>query len=458
MRQQQTHCSPTHGKQGSLWGVVRGLWQCHISKWQCAFIAYTLASSLAGRLVAETTLPAQRRPASAASAIERFESDKLQRFALENANGAQTALAQGVLLAWSGDTGNAAAKLGEAWDHRAALFTEEAEDGLLYLALVESLEQHYARAAQHAKLLLRRRHVLSGNDLSDFREQAALWSLLAAAPPMAVLASASSDLRITNTLTQRLQASINVDGEPLETLFDTGAEMTVVGRGAAHKLNVRLLPGKLFDPGSAGKTTRVSVGIVPRLQIGSVSIVNLPVMVEDDAALVVGPTKQRERIDVIVGESLLRRLGTFSVIKPGFLTLGAETTNMSHTAALLEDGPALIFSGVQDGTQCRLLLDTGATTTILTRSFYRSHRALLVRAAHNKQIVAGIGGSATIRQLILPDLTINTQLGSYTLHNISVFPNTSALDVRGLDGNLGRDLWVAGGLFQIDYRRHMLHF
>jgi hypothetical protein len=264
----------------------------------------------------------------------------------------------------------------------------------------------------------------------------------------------------------------------MHALFDTGAEMTAISRSTLERFGAKPLPGGTHDSSSTGAVNAVQLAMIPELHLGSTVMRKVPVMIEEDSALVVGSGKEKRPVDIIVGYSVMRRLGSLGVESPGRISLntagntagneaGNEVGNkpgndagarFSREAQLIEVGPTIVLSPMVQGRPCKFLLDTGANTTTLTKSFYDANGSLFAPGGLSSQPISGVGGSTVVDRYTLPELAMTFITGNAKLANVAVFPKPSALDVEGLMGNMGRDLWGKGSRFQIDFRRHILSF
>ena len=128
------------------------------------------------------------------------------------------------------------------------------------------------------------------------------------------------------------------------------------------------------------------------------------------------------------------------------------------TADPLEDGLVPVIRGRIDGRPAELLLDTGATATILTQAFFAQHRAALSRLSQVPMSFVGVGGRITRESVVAPQVTVAFRRGSVRLPDVRIFTAPSQLDVAGLVGNAGRDLWNTHGSATLDFHRREVRF
>ncbi|MCA8953146.1 MAG: retropepsin-like domain-containing protein [Planctomycetes bacterium] len=151
--------------------------------------------------------------------------------------------------------------------------------------------------------------------------------------------------------------------------IDTGTSMTTLSREFAAELGVRgLLPaGSAVD--SAGRAIAVEAGLLPRFAVGDVDLGNVPILVIEDAALMLrdlhgGPER------VPRGVLGLDQLAAFRLtIDPErdsvVLELPRGLPALESVQCVRADGRCLL-PVTADGTRLWFVLDTGASHSSLT--------------------------------------------------------------------------------------------
>jgi hypothetical protein len=295
---------------------------------------------------------------------------------------------------------------------------------------------------------------LAGPDLDAFRQDVEAWQAFADQPAQATFFHGPSDLPRIVDANGRPEFRISAQSIPFEALFDTGAERTVVSQSTATQLGLKLLPAVLHDTGSTGTVATVHLAVMPSLEIGADRITNVPVEIADDAAMVIGPAGRQRQIAMIVGYPVLQSLGVITFWQDGHLSVGRPPRAATVVARLLEDGFVPVIRTLIDDERSEFMLDTGANTTILTQAFYQQHQQKLATLARRSTTFSGVGGSAKRSSLVVPELSLRFRKGGVTLHDITLFDHPSQLDVAGLVGNMGRDLWKDHRAATLDFRDH----
>ena len=407
--------------------------------------------------VSSQTRGSSVRSSQLATAIKSYNRDELLSLTKRLSPSPESSLADGILLSWDGRSRAATDKLADALRHRDLLSSVLADEAERYLALDESLEQQYEQAFEVGTEFLHHQHILRGNDLSDFKDQVSQWHSLRGGSIMTVEGGAARFPLLAND-TGRLETNLDVSNNTVLALFDTGAELSVINRSTFERLMLRPLSGRSQDTGSTGAVADVQLAILPTLVLGSCVIHNMPVLVEEDKALRVGPPGHQSAIDMIIGYPVMRKLSSLAVEDGGFLILNEPAQISTRKAKLLEVGPTLVIIA-QLGDQIRaFLLDTGATKTVLTAKFFEQEAKHFSEAQSSYEQFSGIGGSKTSKRYTLPSFDLQLAQGSVELRNITVLPASSALDVQGLFGNMGRDLWNDSRFVFIDFKDLTISF
>jgi Aspartyl protease len=180
-------------------------------------------------------------------------------------------------------------------------------------------------------------------------------------------------------------------------------------------------------------------------------------MVEEDAALMVGTPGKQTAAEMIIGYPVMRELGSFGYDN-GMLFIGNSPGHTTREGALLEVGPTVVLCGAIAGRAQSFLLDTGNTKSLFTSAYIQRNEAAFAGASISSQTLAGIGGTKKADRYTLSSVDIALTQGSVHFLKVSVLVRESGLDVQGLVGNIGRDLWQDSGHFRIKFSDMTINF
>jgi aspartyl protease family protein len=105
-------------------------------------------------------------------------------------------------------------------------------------------------------------------------------------------------------------ANFKLNGRSVEALVDTGATTVAINRSTARRIGISLDRDDFkYEVGTANGITRAAGIVIERVQIGRISVENVPAAVLEDAAL----------DGTLIGMSFLNRLSKFHVEKGALL-------------------------------------------------------------------------------------------------------------------------------------------
>ena len=332
---------------------------------------------------------------------------------------------------------------------------EDRAAALRYLAFIAAHrgDLHQAADIGHG-LLVDPAFSLRGADLDAFRQDVEAWSAFSAERRQTAGGGGVTDLDVEPGAAGRPEVRLRIDNHSVLALLDTGAEQTVVSASTASALNIRPLPTTLHDTGSTGAVNAVRLAVLPKMILGSFTLSNVPVEILGDDAMVVGSHGHEAKIDMIVGYPALRTLGSITMRKNRRITVGSTVRSGNTVITLLEDGFVPAIRSSIAGEPSELLLDTGSNSTILTKSSFDRSSGAISKLQRQNKAMSGIGGSAMRGIFVLPQVRLGFRKGSVDPSNVKLFSDPSQLDVLGLVGNIGRDLWADHEAVTIDFRRH----
>jgi len=196
------------------------------------------------------------------------------------------------------------------------------------------------------------------------------WSdLLSGAAPFQIEGSAGDvvEAPLTEAATGSLAAELlaidgTANGTPCQTIFvDTGAQHTVITLAAAEAAGVRIRPGDIELAGFA--TATAQAGLIETLELGSLTIHNVPVLVGDSPALTAAGGSMSLGTDLLVHLRVtLDYPARLVTVEPA----AARSEAAVGTASAEWRIPVWMFSRLPlaqglsaDGSPLRVLIDTG---------------------------------------------------------------------------------------------------
>lgn len=129
-----------------------------------------------------------------------------------------------------------------------------------------------------------------------------------ASKPIAVSAAAAStagrSVTIDADMRGHFTASFKINGRSIDAMVDTGATLVAINVSTARKAGVKVTPGDFTQQvNTANGAARAALARIDRLQIGRISVDDVPVVVLEDKAL----------DGTLIGMSFLSRLKKYQV-------------------------------------------------------------------------------------------------------------------------------------------------
>jgi predicted aspartyl protease len=251
-------------------------------------------------------------------------------------------------------------------------------------------------------------------------------------------------------------APLLINGQRSTYLLDTGAWISVMTIAEAKRLGLTIQAGGGVLGESSGKGVNVRMAVAKTLSVGPMIFHNVSFAILPD----VEPWKSMPTgHGGIIGAPVLLQLGCLRWTKGGAWEVGcrngispADTTNMVFF------GNHLLVSAKVSNRQSFMTLDTGAETTDLNANFAREFASEIQAAGRRDTTsVSGVGGTAVIDSISLPQLDFLIAGKSVTLHAANVtMQENAALGGRCCIGNIGLDLLLQTGALTIDFSNMIL--
>lgn len=278
---------------------------------------------------------------------------------------------------------------------RAALdlnpFRTNAADIAWHLSQLEYLANNYEASLDWAHLAAERGIVLKKWHL-DFLEalsHVAVYRFSGA--PVERLT-----MRMTRPDVPRVEVGLN-GVKSVSAIVDSGAVLSIVSRKLASELPVRSLGIKGTFSGLLGEPISVEFGIIDSLQLGRMTIENVPVAIMADDKMQFVVTKKEFKMDLLLGANLLKEMRIELDFRRRIVTfakLEAVDRNPAPDQNLFFDQFRPAIRGVINRKGWFLfILDTGSEVTFLNEAQYLSLPIQSLAPKVHSATLQGLGGA-----------------------------------------------------------------
>jgi len=255
-------------------------------------------------------------------------------------------------------------------------------------------------------------------------------------------------LKVTAVGTPTIRVRIN--GNTYDFWIDTGSSMTVVSSAVAADAKIEALSQDTLAVRTFAGSAPVRPASVKRIEIGSIVIINCPVVIIDESQMYLRASSESVpargvHVDGILGWDTLRQLdlpmdyarGAILLAEPVRRTNG---TDVGRTLAWL--GKPLVELGTKLGGKLHFMLDTGAQITFLNATVIEKTGA---STKNSDGRVFGIARTGRRTDRMVPFLTLNIGGKPIKLQDVIVYgPVFSGL--INSDGILGSDVSRFGAI------------
>jgi len=274
-----------------------------------------------------------------------------------------------------------------------------------------------------------------------------LFAGLADVPPQSVTFGRDLPVRATFNPVGSWDVPIEVNGRQGQWIFDTGANFSTLSAGEADRLGLKVRESDTYVTGATGKKNALRLAVASDLRFGRAHLKNVVFLVLSDESMFVGPLKYQ--IHGLLGLPVIRALGRVGIAANGDLRIEPGRT-AKGTPNLFFDGATPIVEVRHDDHRMQMVLDTGANTSFLYRSFRSALTKDEIAGLTSKDDKgAGIGEITITRTDVVRTLRLFMSGRPVDLSNVSLLTTAPEGDERYRDGVLGVDALRSG--FTLDF-------
>lgn len=297
----------------------------------------------------------------------------------------------------------------------------------------------YKKAAESYQTILDRfTAFLDKEKVEDIKNSVRLWKAFSEVPPQEVTLKGDTKLKTEKDKVGLTNIPVEIDGDSLKFIFDTGAGISSITKTFAQRLHYRIIDDSIAVGAFTGNTVYASLGIAPDIKIGSAVIENAVFLVFNDSDLAVPFANYQ--CNGIIGFPVIESLGEVTLTRSDSLIIPRKAGRHPVQNMCLA-GLSPIILGEFNGRKLSFNLDTGAKNSILYQSFFRNYEQN-VKENSEVQIreLAGAGGSKKLTVYKLKNFNISIAGRNAGLEQVTVLTEPLNEDNNYFYGNLGQDI------------------
>lgn len=309
----------------------------------------------------------------------------------------------------------------------------------------EILADNYLKICQYRKaaeayttILTRFREGLDPKRVADHENAVRLWGALRKLPRQTATFKGDSKIQSFKDQLELTNFPVEVNGQKVSFVFDTGANISSITTSFAGKLGIKIIDASIEVGGITGNKVKTRLGTAPEMKIGNVIVRNVAFLIFDDQDLYITPA--RFQLNAVIGFPVIAALREITIGRNGEVVIPAKPSKRSARNMCL-DGLTPLIVGTFKGKLLTFSFDTGANKTDLYPPFFKAYEEeIKTKYPSRIERIAGVGESREIIAYRVKDLVMNFAGKDATFAELPVLTETTLEKSRYFYGNLGQDL------------------
>lgn len=316
----------------------------------------------------------------------------------------------------------------------------------------------YGKAADTYKLLLDRfKGSLSAEETAGYQNSYGLWNALRTTGLSSVTSAADSTIQGSRDKAKLLNVPVTVNGQTMDLVFDTGANLSTITVSTAKRLNLPLIETDVSVGTSSDVKVKSKLAVAPKLKLGNAVVSNVVFLVLEDKALHFPQIDYQ--INAIIGFPVMEALGHITLSRSDQVAIRRIRSQSNVQPNMcLEDLKPLLQASFNGKTEY-FLLDSGAVTSTFYPPFFQANREQIEKNAVAKRVrIGGAGGFKEVPAYDLIDLKLTIAGKTAVFPKAKVITETVNDDSDTFYGNLGQDLIKQFDRMTLDFRNMRIEF
>lgn len=309
----------------------------------------------------------------------------------------------------------------------------------------ELLADNYLKTYQYGKaseaydaILLKFRSGLAEHQIADYENSSRLWKALRDVPAQTVKFNGESRLKTSKDKIGLTEFPVEVNGQPVSLIFDTGANLSVATTSYANKLGLKIIDSTIDVTAITGNKVKAKLAVARELKIGNATAHNVVFLIFDDKSLYVSQVPFQ--INAIIGFPLIAALREITFSRNGEVLIPARPSKGDKQNMCLDDLHPLIEGEFKDKRMI-FAFDTGANRSDLYPPFYKAfEEEIKAGSASRVDKTTGAGGSREVTVYSVKNLDMKFSDKAAHFPELRVQTEYTTDKSRYFYGNLGQDL------------------
>ena len=310
----------------------------------------------------------------------------------------------------------------------------------------------YKEAKNTAQLILSNyEKLLDEETISSYKNNLKIWTALENTPSQKTDIKKKTSLKIETDIAGLKTLKVYANKEPLNFIFDTGANLSTTSLSVATQSNMDIIPVDIEVGTITGIKVSAQLAVCAKLTMGDIDIFNVIFLVLPDETLSFPEIDYQ--IYGILGFPVIEALKEISITQNGDFIVSSKTSIFSEYSNMaMKELTPLIYINDKHFT-----FDTGADETILYHAFYKESKKEIDENYQQKKIgFGGAGGNKEFDGYII-DYTFDIGGKQVKLDSISLLKE-KITENETVYGNIGQDLIQSFNTMTINFNQMVIRF
>lgn len=276
-------------------------------------------------------------------------------------------------------------------------------------------------------------------------------------PAQTVTVKAETLIQGTRDKARLLNIPVELSGQKMDFVFDTGANLSTMTVSTANKLGLKIIESDVTVGSSTLNKVKSKLAVAPEMKIGNIVVRNAVFLVMEDKTLYFPQVDYQ--IHAIIGFPVIQALGKITFAKGDKLTVSVDRGRKGPIPNMLLEGMMPVVMVTHNGRKMTFTFDTGATRTTFYQMFYEAASETLRSAATPHTIRSGgAGGMTETPGYKMKDIEIMIGEKPARFKEIEVISENKSDRSRYYYGNMGQDVIKQYDKMTIDFTAMTITF
>jgi len=267
-----------------------------------------------------------------------------------------------------------------------------------------------------------------------------MLGVLTEVPAQRVKKQGDSHIDLVKDKMGLLNIALQVNGDTIDFLFDTGSSTSFIRRSIAEAIGMEIHDVDFEVEGATGQVVICDVAVMDRFTIGQIGVEHAVFWVFDDRDVTL--PEYDYAVNGAIAFPILRSLEEFHIVFNQTLFV-PETPKPYHLENLAITGLDPVIAVFHDGDTLPFYYDTGSAFSSFYRPWYVANAAMVDTTYEQKEFnIGSLGGVRGFRCYIIDSTELAIDDRRAMIHDVEAHTAPIYRDAEKVYGNLGQDFFL----------------